>query len=241
VTRDGSPAAATLAAARGALSERRPIANDVLNLSALTGARSRTAGDDLTMKGRQRMSCYFAKPRACRKKCYLPQAGEAPLPFPRRLGGASTAPTGTSVVLAGTSTDDPATGGSVHASRFDSTTAPSARGDGGAGSHLSKVVRSPSLSSSSEDEFANADEGERPCCSRCWYSSLYWLRCSCRLILLSFARAARSRFAVARCGGRPGIEASTGPIERHGRSLPMGRDCQDERKMRKKKQKAKER
>jgi hypothetical protein len=39
-----------LAAACGALSERRPVANDVLNLSTLTGARSGTADDALTAK-----------------------------------------------------------------------------------------------------------------------------------------------------------------------------------------------
>jgi hypothetical protein len=70
---------------------------------------------------------------------------------------------------------------------------PSARGDRGAGSHLLEVVCSPLLSSSSEDEFANTGGGERPYCSRCRYSSLYWSRRSCRLILLSFAVAARSR------------------------------------------------
>jgi hypothetical protein len=124
VAHDGSPVAAALATARGALSECRPVANDVLNLSALTGARSGTAGDALTMKGRERMSGCVSKTRACMKKYYLPQAGEAPFPFPRRLGGASTAPTGASAVPAGTSTDDPVTGGSMPASRVDSTASP---------------------------------------------------------------------------------------------------------------------
>jgi hypothetical protein len=39
-----------LAAASGTLSERHPIVRDVLNFSALTGARSGTAGDPLTTK-----------------------------------------------------------------------------------------------------------------------------------------------------------------------------------------------
>jgi hypothetical protein len=50
MVRDGSPAAATLTNARDALTKRRPVTKDVLNLSALTGARSGTSGDALTMK-----------------------------------------------------------------------------------------------------------------------------------------------------------------------------------------------
>jgi hypothetical protein len=88
-------------------------------------------------------------------------------------GGTSTAPTGASAVPADTSTDDPVTGGSAPTSTVDSMAATSARGDGGAGSHLSEVVCSPSLSFSSEDKFANAGGGERPCCSHSRYSSLY--------------------------------------------------------------------
>jgi hypothetical protein len=53
---DGSPAATTLVVARGTLSEQRPIANDVLSLSTLTGAREGTTGDALTTKERQGMS-----------------------------------------------------------------------------------------------------------------------------------------------------------------------------------------
>jgi hypothetical protein len=48
--RDGSPATAALAAARGTLSERRPVVADVLNFSALTSARAGTAGNPLTTK-----------------------------------------------------------------------------------------------------------------------------------------------------------------------------------------------
>jgi hypothetical protein len=119
------------------------------------------------------VSDCVSKSRVCEKKCYLPKTREALLPILRGLGGTSTAPTSASAVPAGTSTEDPATGGSVPTSGVDSTTAPSARGDGGAGSHLSEVVCSPSLSSSSDDEFANAGGGERPCCSRSRYSLLY--------------------------------------------------------------------
>jgi hypothetical protein len=43
-----------LAAARGTLSERRPITSDVLSLSALTGARAGTVGDALTTKKKGR-------------------------------------------------------------------------------------------------------------------------------------------------------------------------------------------
>jgi hypothetical protein len=64
-------------------------------------------------------------------------------------GGTSTAPTGASAVPADSSIDDPVTGGSAPTSRVDSMAATSARGDGGAGSHLSEVVCSPSLSFSS--------------------------------------------------------------------------------------------
>jgi hypothetical protein len=67
------------------------------------------------------------------------------------------------------SADDPATGGSAPTSRVGSVTTCSTPGDGGAvGSHLSEVVRSPSLSSSSKDEFTSTDGGERPSYSRSW-------------------------------------------------------------------------
>jgi hypothetical protein len=54
VARDGSPTAAALAAAHDTLSERRPVVADVLDFGALTGARSGTASDPLTMKERER-------------------------------------------------------------------------------------------------------------------------------------------------------------------------------------------
>jgi hypothetical protein len=50
VTHDGSTAVAALAAVRGTLSERRPVIADVLNLSALIGARAETVGVTLTTK-----------------------------------------------------------------------------------------------------------------------------------------------------------------------------------------------
>jgi hypothetical protein len=50
VTRDGSPTAATLAVACGTLSKCRPVVADVLNLSALTGARARMVGVPLSTK-----------------------------------------------------------------------------------------------------------------------------------------------------------------------------------------------
>jgi hypothetical protein len=87
VARDGSPATATLAAVCGALFEWRPVVSDVLNLSALVGARVGTVGDALTTQERQGMSGYISKSEACGKGRYLLQAGEAPLPFPRRFGG----------------------------------------------------------------------------------------------------------------------------------------------------------
>jgi hypothetical protein len=173
-----------LVAVRGALSERRSIVEDVLNFSALTGA----VGDDRRPPDNERrggVSSCPSKSRTCGKECYSPQTGEAPLPLPRGLGGTSTAPVGASAVPADTSADNPVAGGTAPSSGIDSTAVPSARGDGGVGSHLSEVVRSPSLpSSSSDDEFANAGGGESPCCSRSRYSSLYCSRCSRRLILL---------------------------------------------------------
>jgi hypothetical protein len=111
-----------------------------------------------------------------------------------RAKGTSATHVGASVVPAGTSIYNPRAGGSAAAPGVDSTVVPSARGDGDAGSHLSEVVCSPSLSSSSpDDEFTNAGGGESPCCSLRRYSSLCCSRCSQRLIFLSFARAARSR------------------------------------------------
>jgi hypothetical protein len=54
MARDSLPTAATLAAARGCLSERRPVTSDVLSLRALKGAREGTAGIVLTMKKKGR-------------------------------------------------------------------------------------------------------------------------------------------------------------------------------------------
>jgi hypothetical protein len=80
-------------------------------------------------------------------------------------GGTSTALAGASMAPAGTSSDGPAAGGSTPASGTNSTAAPSARGDGGTGSHLSEMARPPSLSSSSSDnDLDNTGGGESPCC-----------------------------------------------------------------------------
>jgi hypothetical protein len=118
------------------------------------------------------------------------------------MGGTSVTPAGASVAPAGASTDGLAVGTSTPTTGTNSTAASSARGDGGAGSHLSEVVRPPSLSSSSsDDEFASASGGESPYCSCNRYSSLYCSRCSRRLSLFSFAHAARSRSR--RCAARP--------------------------------------
>jgi hypothetical protein len=105
---------------------------------------------------------------------------------------------------ASTSSNGPAAGGSTPASGTNSTGTPLVHGDGGAGSHLSEVVCSPSLSSSSDNKFTSAGGGENPCCSRSHYSSLCCSRCSRRLIFFSFARAARScsRYYVARLAAR---------------------------------------
>jgi hypothetical protein len=106
------------------------------------------------------------------------------------MGGPSA---GAFVPPAVASSDSLTAGGSAPAPGANSTAAPSARGDGGTGSHLSEMVHSPSLSSSSsDDEFANIGGGESPCCSRSWYSSLYCSRRSRQLSFFSFARVAHS-------------------------------------------------
>jgi hypothetical protein len=121
-------------------------------------------------------------------------------------GGTSAAPAGASVAPTGASTINPAVGASTLTPGINSTAAPSARGDGDAGSHISEVVRSPSFSSSSsDDEFAGAGGGESPCCSCSRYSSLYCSRCSRRLSFFSFTRAARS--CSRRCAARPAARA----------------------------------
>jgi hypothetical protein len=50
VTHDGSPASTALAAVHDTLSERRPVVANVVNLSALTGARAGAVGVTLTTK-----------------------------------------------------------------------------------------------------------------------------------------------------------------------------------------------
>jgi hypothetical protein len=149
------------------------------------------------------MSAIPSKSKAREGKRYSPQVGEAPLPLPRGLPPPAPA---------GTSTDNPTAGASAPAVGTNSTAASAARGDGGGGFHLSGAARPPSLpSSSSDDEFTGASGGggEGLRCSRSRYSSSYCSRRSRRLILLSFACAARScsRCCVARAAARPGVSA----------------------------------
>jgi hypothetical protein len=101
-----------------------------------------------------------------RGKVLLTSSWRMPVSSSLRAGGTSVAPAGDPVVPAGTSTDSPAAYGSTPASGTNSTTAPSAPGDGGTSSHLLEVVRSPSLSSSSsDDKFTSAGGGGSPYCS----------------------------------------------------------------------------
>jgi hypothetical protein len=75
-----------------------------------------------------------------------------------------------------------------------SSTASTALGEGGAGSHLSGGARPPSLSSSSssDDEYSEVAGEESPSCSRSRNSSLLCSWRSHHQILFSFLRAARS-------------------------------------------------
>jgi hypothetical protein len=161
-------------------------------------------------------------------RCYSPQVGEAPLPLPRGLGGASIAPVGASAAPAGSSTDDLTAGASAPATGPSSTAASAACGDGGGGFHLSGAARPPLLSSSSDgdDEFASASGGESPCCSRSRYSSSYYSWRSRHLSLLSFALAAHScsRRYSARAIDR--ARALAGPTARRARSPTSGKSCQ---------------
>jgi hypothetical protein len=81
---DGSPAIAALAAGRGTLSEHRPAIAEVLNLSALIGAKAGMVNDSLSTKERGRISDCPSPPKskARGEKRYSPQIGESPLPLP---------------------------------------------------------------------------------------------------------------------------------------------------------------
>jgi hypothetical protein len=77
----------------------------------------------------------------------------------------------------------------------------------GAEGSISQGGCPPSLSSSSssDDEFASVVGGESPYCSCSRYSLSCFSRCSHRLILLSFVRAARS--CSRRCTARAAAQA----------------------------------
>jgi hypothetical protein len=62
----------------------------------------------------------------------------------------------------------------------------------GAGDSTYRRCLAPVTFLPSDDEFVGASRGESPCCSCSRYSSLYCSRCSHRLSLFSFARAAHS-------------------------------------------------
>jgi hypothetical protein len=111
------------------------------------------------------------------------------------LPDASVARVGASAARAASFVDRPAAGASALSPGTCSPVAFAARGEGGAGSHLSEGAYPPSLSSSSpfpDDEYSEVAGGESSCCSRSLYSSSLCSRCSRRWILRSFVRAARS-------------------------------------------------
>jgi hypothetical protein len=124
MVRDSLPATATHAAARGTLSERRPVVKDVLSFSALIGARSGTAGDALTKKQRGGDKRLHLEIEGVREGVLLTSNWRSSVSSSSRAGGTSTAPAGASAVPAGTSTDNPVAGGSMPASGVNSTAAP---------------------------------------------------------------------------------------------------------------------
>jgi hypothetical protein len=116
---------------------------------------------------------------------------------------ASAACADTSAACAASSVDRPAAGTSAPAPGACSSTASTALGEGGAGSHLSGGACPPSISSSSssfDDEYSDVAGGESPCCSRSQNSSSLCSRRSRRRIPRSFFRAARS--CSRRCAAR---------------------------------------
>jgi hypothetical protein len=80
VSHDGSPVAAALAAARGALDERRLVITGAPDLTALAGARARTIGVTLRTKKHKDEHRPLEIKGAQGKWC-SPQVGEAPLLF----------------------------------------------------------------------------------------------------------------------------------------------------------------
>jgi hypothetical protein len=213
VSRGDSPVVAVLATTRATLDERPHVGTDASDLSTLAGARAGTIGVTLRI-GKHKDEHRPLEIKDARGKCCSSQVGEALLPLPRRFGGtvvpvgAVVALTGATTVLADSSTDDPVAGATAPTVGACSMASSVARGDGGRGLHLSGGPPPPppslSSSSSSDDKFTGVVGGESPCCSRSRYSSLCCSRCSHRLILLSFAHAARScsRHCAARAGAR---------------------------------------
>jgi hypothetical protein len=83
--RSGLLIAAALFAACGALDERRLMGTDASDLSALAGARAGTVSATLRTQ-KHRTELQPLKTKGARGECRLPQAREAPLPFPRGFG-----------------------------------------------------------------------------------------------------------------------------------------------------------
>jgi hypothetical protein len=154
VTRGGSPIAAALPSARGALDDRRLVGTDASDLSALAGARAGTTG--VTLRTRKRKNEHRPlEIKVAQGKYHLPQTGEAPLPLlqgfsrhhcdarrrcrstrqcPSSLPQHSSPPAARAGAC---STDCSAAGASVPAAGACSTTTFAALGDGGGKFHLS--------------------------------------------------------------------------------------------------------
>jgi hypothetical protein len=181
MSRGDSPVTVVLAAARGALSERRLVVTGAPNLSALAGARAGADRRHPANEKNTRMGTSSLKSRA--------HAGSAthiklekPC-FPRGFRGRRCCARRRRcctrwrpAALAGSSTDNPTAGASSAATSV-------AHGDRGRGRgfHLSGGAPSSlSSSSSSNDDPAGVPGEERPSCSRSRYSSLYYSRRSRR-------------------------------------------------------------
>jgi hypothetical protein len=135
---------------------------------------------------------------------------------------ATAAPPDTSAARAASLMDCLVTGAPAPAPGAGSSSASAALGEEGSGSHLLGRARPSSLSSSSSssnDEYSEVAEGESTCCSRSRNSSSFCSRRSCRWILFSFLRAARS--CSRRCAGRA-----------HARTRGVGGSAGDEQKIR---------
>jgi hypothetical protein len=120
MSRGGSPVAAALAAAHGALNERRLVVTGAPDPSALAGARAGTTGVTLRTK-KHKDEHQPLEIKGAWGKCCSPQVGEAPLPLPQGLRGATVAPAGASAALARSSTDNPVVGAYAPATGANST------------------------------------------------------------------------------------------------------------------------